>query len=77
MKAASKDQPGTDFTILTCAELIIYMLGASIAGYFADHLGYATLFSTATVISLLGMGLSVWFLNRIGKTSKITAAAKA
>lgn len=77
MKAASKDQPGTDFTILTCAELIIYMLGASIAGYLADHLGYATLFSTATVISLLGMGLSVWFLNRIGKTSKITAAAKA
>lgn len=77
MKAASKDQPGTDFTILTCAELIIYMLGASIAGYFADHLSYATLFSTATVISLLGMGLSVWFLNRIGKTSKITAAAKA
>jgi PAT family beta-lactamase induction signal transducer AmpG len=77
MKAASKDQPGTDFTILTCAELIIYMLGASIAGYLADHLGYATLFSTATVISLLGMGLSVWFLNGIGKTSKITAAAKA
>jgi PAT family beta-lactamase induction signal transducer AmpG len=77
MKAASKDQPGTDFTILACAELIIYMLGASIAGYLADHLGYATLFSTATVISLLGMGLSVWFLNRIGKTSKITAAAKA
>lgn len=77
MKSASRDQPGTDFTILTCAELIVYMLGASIAGYIADWLGYAALFSTATVISLFGMGLSVWFLNRIGHSAKepITASA--
>ncbi|MGV1872693.1 RhtX/FptX family siderophore transporter [Agrobacterium rosae] len=69
MKSSSHDQPGTDFTILTCAELIIYMAGASVAGIVADKLGYSALFSTATVISLAGMALSVWFLQRLGRCS--------
>lgn len=67
MKSSSHDQPGTDFTILTCAELIIYMAGASVAGIVADKLGYPALFSTATIISLAGMALSVWFLRRLGR----------
>jgi len=70
MKSSSHDQPGTDFTILTCAELIIYMAGASLAGILADKLGYSALFSTATVISLAGMSLSVWFLQRLGRCSR-------
>lgn len=69
MKSSSNDQPGTDFTILACAELIIYMAGASVAGLVADKLGYPALFSTATAISLAGMALSVWFLQRIGRCS--------
>ncbi|WP_284774392.1 RhtX/FptX family siderophore transporter [Agrobacterium sp. lyk4-40-TYG-31] len=67
MKSSSHDQPGTDFTILTCAELIIYMAGASVAGIVADKLGYPALFSTATIISFAGMALSVWFLQRLGR----------
>jgi PAT family beta-lactamase induction signal transducer AmpG len=69
MKSSSHDQPGTDFTILTCAELIIYMAGASVAGIVADKLGYPALFSTATIISLAGMALSVWFLQRLSRAS--------
>lgn len=69
MKNSSDDQPGTDFTILTCAELVVYMVGASAAGLVADRMGYSALFSTATVLSLVGMGLSVWFLGRIGRGS--------
>ncbi|MCX8995830.1 RhtX/FptX family siderophore transporter [Rhizobiaceae bacterium BDR2-2] len=75
MKSSSNDQPGTDFTILTCAELIVYVVGASLAGLVADRFGYPALFSTATVISLLGMGLSVYFLQRIGRCSRASAPA--
>lgn len=69
MKSSSNNQPGTDFTILSCAELIVYMAGASVAGLIADRLGYSVLFSGATVLSLAGMGLSVWFLQRIARCS--------
>lgn len=65
MGSSSDDQPGTDFTILTCAELVIYLIGASIAGLLADRFGYETLFSLATVISVLGVGSSVWMLQTI------------
>ncbi|MDW9541834.1 RhtX/FptX family siderophore transporter [Sinorhizobium meliloti] len=65
MASSSDDQPGTDFTILSCAELVVYLIGTSIAGYVADRFGYATLFSSATVISVLGIGLSVWMLKRL------------
>jgi PAT family beta-lactamase induction signal transducer AmpG len=53
MAAASKDQPGTDFTILACAQLIIYFIGSMLSGRIADLLGYGTLFSVATVLSLI------------------------
>lgn len=65
MASSSDDQPGTDFTILSCAELVVYLIGTSVAGYLADRYGYATLFSSATFISVLGIGLSVWMLERI------------
>ncbi len=58
MKASSRDQPGTDFTILTCAELIVYMIGSAIAGFLADRLGYAPLFGIAALVSLLGIALA-------------------
>ncbi|MGQ8631679.1 RhtX/FptX family siderophore transporter [Agrobacterium sp. DKPNP3] len=77
MKNSSDDQPGTDFTILTCAELIVYMAGASAAGFVADRMGYPSLFSTAAMLSLAGMGLSVWFLRRIGRCPKAPVMAGA
>ncbi|WLS11102.1 RhtX/FptX family siderophore transporter (plasmid) [Shinella sumterensis] len=58
MKSSSNEQPGTDFTILTCAELIVYLVGASIAGFLADRLGYAILFGIATFVSFAGIGLA-------------------
>lgn len=70
MKASSSEQPGTDFTILTCAELIVYLLGSVMAGYLADRFGYAALFSGATIISVLGVGLSVFILRKIAARSR-------
>lgn len=53
MAVASKEQPGTDFTILACAQLIVYFVGSVISGKIADILGYGALFSIATVLSLV------------------------
>ena len=51
MSVASTDQPGTDFTILACAQLIVYLLGSFISGKLADLFGYSTLFLLATALS--------------------------
>ncbi|HWU65199.1 MAG TPA: RhtX/FptX family siderophore transporter [Ensifer sp.] len=72
MASSSDSQPGTDFTLLSCAELVIYLIGASVAGFVADKLGFEALFTIATVISILGVGVSVWIL---GKMKSRTPAA--
>jgi len=65
MGASDRSQPATDFTILSCAQLIIYMLGSVTSGVLADWLGYAGLFTLATTISLLGL---VWCMRRIPRS---------
>ncbi|MFG1358393.1 MFS transporter [Xanthobacter pseudotagetidis] len=52
MAASSRDQPGTDFTILACAQLVVYLAGSFVAGAIADRLGYGTLFALAALLSL-------------------------
>lgn len=51
MAVSSTDQPGTDFTILACAQLIVYLVGSLISGKLADLLGYGALFGLATLLS--------------------------
>lgn len=55
MTVTSSDQPGTDFTILSCAQLIVYLVGSMVAGRLADMLGYAALFTLATVLSAIAV----------------------
>jgi len=55
MAVTTSDQPGTDFTILTCAQLLVYLAGSMIAGKLADTLGYSWLFSIATAISAIAV----------------------
>ena len=55
MSVSSSDQPGTDFTILACAQLIVYLVGSMLAGILADRLGYGTLFMLATAISAVAV----------------------
>ncbi|KQW31221.1 RhtX rhizobactin transporter [Rhizobium sp. Root274] len=73
MKSASDDQPGTDFTLLACAELVIYIIGTSLAGIIADRVGYAWLFSLATVISIFGIALSLTMLRRLRQPAEPAA----
>lgn len=51
MAVSSTEQPGTDFTILACAQLVVYLVGALISGKLADLLGYGALFGLATLLS--------------------------
>jgi MFS transporter (putative signal transducer) len=62
MAAASKEQPGTDFTILACAQLIVYFGGSMISGRIADLLGYGPLFGLATLLSIIAVVITTRLL---------------
>lgn len=55
MEVASPTQPGTDFTVLACAQYAAYLLGAVLSGTLADGFGYAWLFSLGTAISVVAL----------------------
>lgn len=61
MAVASKEQPGTDFTILSCASLTVYLAGSMSAGILADAIGYSALFLLAAIIS----GVATWWSARL------------
>lgn len=52
MGACSSRQPATDFTLLSCAQLLVYMAGSLVSGVLADWIGYGPLFTLATLLSL-------------------------
>lgn len=64
MSVTSQDQPGTDFTILACAQLIVYLLGSLISGKLADLFGYGALFALSTALSAIAVVASVRLLGR-------------
>lgn len=59
MGISSLRQAATDFTLLSCAQLLVYMLGAMLSGVIADAVGYANLFTLATFLSAAGIWLSM------------------
>jgi MFS transporter, putative signal transducer len=66
MGVSSSSQPGTDFTILACAQLAIYLLGSLAAGVLADALGYGALFFLAALISAVAVAMTASVLRRVG-----------
>lgn len=62
MAVTTSDQPGTDFTILACAQLLVYLAGSMLAGKLADAMGYGVLFSLATAISAIAVIATVKML---------------
>ncbi|MBU3030403.1 MFS transporter [Paracoccus marinaquae] len=53
MRFSSLAQAGTDFTLLTSVNLLMYMLGGMIAGAMASAFGYGPVFALAVVLSAL------------------------
>lgn len=62
MTVSSKGQPGTDYSILSCAQVLIFLVGWAISGMIADRLGYGLLFGLATAISLLSVMIGIRLL---------------
>ncbi len=69
MRFSSKDQAGTDFTVLICAELLIYILGMSISGFLAANIGYTSLFILGGLLSIPGFLVAYFFLRVLTKAS--------
>jgi MFS transporter (putative signal transducer) len=69
MAVTTSEQPGTDFTILACAQLLVYLAGSMLAGKLADTLGYGALFCLATAISAVAVIATVRMIARssVGK----------
>lgn len=66
MRASSLTQAGTDFTLLSSANLLVYMVGSMVAGVMAQMLGYGAVFWLACGLSAV-TGLIA--LNLLGKTA--------
>jgi PAT family beta-lactamase induction signal transducer AmpG len=64
MSVSSSDQPGTDFTILACAQLGVYLIGSLVAGKLADALGYGALFGIAAALSAVAVVLTAGLLSK-------------
>ncbi|MGB3503520.1 MAG: MFS transporter [Mesorhizobium sp.] len=77
MSVTTSDQPGTDFTILSCAQLIVYLVGSMIAGTLADAMGYGALFTLATVLSAIAVIATYRMLGAYDARRKAEAPAGA
>ncbi|WP_460480162.1 MFS transporter [Comamonas humi] len=51
MSVSNRDQPGTDFTILACAEFFSYMLSSMAGGFIAKQLGFSGLFGVSCALA--------------------------
>jgi PAT family beta-lactamase induction signal transducer AmpG len=60
MSVSSRRQPGTDFTILACAQFAAYLVGSIVSGHIADVFGYAVLFGAAVPLSALVVAIILW-----------------
>lgn len=74
MTVASPAQPGTDFTILACAQYAAYLLGSILSGTIADNFGYAPLFGLGTALSVVTAVVAVALLIRGRDGPEITSA---
>lgn len=69
MRVASLSQAGTDFTILSSANLFVYMAGSMIAGTLAELSGYGFVFWLACALSLI-TGVFALHLLRVSTVSQ-------
>lgn len=55
MRLCSRQQAGTDFTVLVCFELLVFFIGGSLSGFLAKGLGYETYYLLLGVLSVLSV----------------------
>lgn len=67
MNVSSREQPGTDFTILASAQFAAYLAGSIVSGHLADLFGYAALFGAAVPLSLFVVAAILWLFSTSGR----------
>ena len=72
MQTSSKEQAGTDFTILVCFELLVYFLGGAMSGFLAKAFGYGNFYLILAASSVLSVLLSQVFIHKAKQTQHVT-----
>ena len=68
MQSSSKEQAGTDFTILVCFELLVYFIGGAISGFLAKSLVYGDFYILLAIASIVSVVLSQIIISKSQKT---------
>lgn len=71
MQTSSKEQAGTDFTILVCFELLVYFIGGAVSGFLAKAYGYGNFYLILAVSSVLSVLLSQLLIRKAKQTQQL------
>ena len=71
METSSKEQAGTDFTILVCFELLVYFIGGAVSGFLAKAFGYGNFYLILAVSSVLSVLLSQLLIRKAKQTQQL------
>ena len=71
MQTSSKEQAGTDFTILVCFELLVYFIGVAVSGFLAKAFGYGNFYLILAVSSVLSVLLSQLLIRKAKQTQQL------
>lgn len=71
MQTSSKEQAGTDFTILVCFELLVYFIGGAVSGFLAKAFGYGNFYLILAVSSVLSVLLSQLLIRKVKQTQQL------
>lgn len=70
MHTSSKEQAGTDFTILVCFELLVYFIGGAMSGFLAKAFGYGNFYLILAAASVLSVLLSQVLIHKAKPTEQ-------
>ncbi|MEB3753766.1 MFS transporter [Acinetobacter sp. MD2(2019)] len=71
MQTSSKEQAGTDFTILVCFELLVYFVGGAMSGFLAKAFGYGNFYLILAAASVLSILLSQVLIHKAKQTQQL------
>ena len=71
MQTSSKDQAGTDFTILVCFELLVYFIGGAVSGFLAKAFGYGNFYLILAAASILSVLLSQVLISKAKQSKQL------
>ena len=69
MRVSSREQAGTDFTLLVCFELLLFFIGGAVSGFLAQSLGSAPYYLLLATVSAIGLLLCRPVMTRLAAPS--------